>query len=388
MSFNYQRDLSVNLGASPVEAITSVTSISIEHGFDTTQGLLPLIELPSATITLRGATFDPVNNSTIRPNAPVLISLSTPYKNPSWGTNKVILFKGWIDEVTVNYDSQGAAEITLSCYNVIKRLMSVKIDSATYIQQPAQTRFGVLRTAAAAVYSDIPGVANYGTARSSMPAKTVDSTTTGEQIQGVLDAEAALMYVDYLLDNISYVNRSALTIPSGAASPNWTNFSTVHNASASHYCINDIDVTFETTNQVNWVDASLTWDPTTHINPNTYAPCKNTTSITKYGVVPENIALDLTRPSGNPNQYLKAWVDDLNLVRPERRVKRVSSTPITSDGYVKGNLVDPSYAFANPLYVTVIRGSYSISEAYFTSKIRHEISPETWTAEYELWRGL
>jgi len=106
-------------------------------------------------------------------------------------------------------------------------------------------------------------------------------------------------------------------------------------------------------NQYNNITAALVADPATFINASTYANCKNATSIGYYGVVPLSTSLNFNKPSANPTQHLKSWVDNLNLTKPAKRVRTVTAIANMRDGYINGVLVDPSLLMSQNIPVTI-----------------------------------
>ena len=385
MEYDFKNDITIGIDDSTghLELVQDVTGIVISHRYEISNGLLPKIELPYMIVTLRGNTFDPLQNPRMKQGAYISMTVK-----PDSPIAQFPLFIGWIDEISVSYEAFGQAEITIVAYNVIKRLMSPKVDYLALAQQGCFSRMTTLFAQARTTYSGLPAVTSAG-AVGVMPAETVADTTIGDLVQQCLDAEAGMLRAQYTMStyDVKFFNRYevAYTVGNSPAN-NWVGFSTNHNASATHFCMNNADVAFDTNTQVNWIRAELSWDSATYIDGTTYATCKNATSVAAYGSVPETVRLNLTRPTGNPTQFLKTWVDALVLSRTPKRVRSVTCTPITPTGGLNGYMLQKQ--IIDVADVTIQRGSNSISVKYLITGVRHEITPTSWSINYELFPGI
>jgi hypothetical protein len=385
VEYDYKNDITLGISDSIgyLEMKTDVTGVVIEHRYEISNGLLPKIELPYMMVTLRGNTFDPLQNARVKQGAQIAMTVI-----PESPISQFPLFIGWIDEISVNYEAFGQPEITITAYNVIKQLMSPKVDYLALAQQGCYSRLQTLFTQARLTYTGLPAMYSTG-AVGVMPAETVADTTIGDLVQQTLDAEAGMIRAEYGMSTyqVKFFNRNevAYTVGSSPAN-NWVGFSTNHNISATHFCLNNAEITFDTNTQVNWIRAELSWDSTTYIDGTTYAACKNATSVAAYGAVTETVALNLTRPTGTPTQYLKTWVDALVLSRTPKRVKSITATPIRPSGNLNGYLLQKS--IIDVADVTIQRGSNSISAKYLITGVRHELTPTSWSINYELFPGI
>jgi hypothetical protein len=397
--FNFTRDLDVLINGT--DYVTQVTEIHIESRYEIATSITPQLEIPYALITLSTA-------ANINPKNIVEIKVSTlsSYRNTTRWPGAITIFKGEIDQVDETITPFGMRLLQLTVFSPIKKLLAGKVDSTTisFAHSPesrarvalAQSNVDNWPPTAPATLVNHAG----GGSGAQMPAEVITNTTAGEILQTALDCEAgAITYAvwDSATSDVFWWwprgSYNSMTPPTGTGDT--THFSTNHATNSNHFCMTEVQVTKETSNHFNAISATLSADSTTYINPTTYAACKNSTSVGLYGVIPYDVSLNFNRPSANPTQHLKAWVDAVNLTRPATRVESVTAIANMRDGYVNGILVDPYWLMSDGLYVTIektypgtSKKSYTLRDVYYCSGQIHDITPTSWYVQYELWKGF
>lgn len=398
--FNFQRDLTVSIGGT--NYVAEVTEIHVESRYEVSAGISPQIEIPYATITLSTA-------ANLQPKLPVIISVTTlaAYRNTTRWPGAVTIFRGEIDQVNETVTPFGLRVLEVIANNPIKKLLGGKVDSLTLSSAHSpetRARYALAAANADNWPSTAPAVMinplGIGSG-AQMPNETLTDTQTGDMIQQALDCEAGAIvtaYWDTTADDVFYWwPRGSYTVNTGTPAPgNTLGFSSYHANTKEHWCTTEVVTSKDTITHYNYISASLQIDPTTKINPTSYAACKNNTSIGYYGVVPLDISLNFYKPAANPTQHLKAWVSSLNLTRPARRVESVTAIANMRDGYVNGYLVDPYWLMSGTGEVNVtlektypgtVNKSFSVNDIYYCSGQIHDITPTSWFVRYELWKG-
>jgi hypothetical protein len=395
--FNFARDLTVTIAGTNRTA--EVTEIHIEQRYETSAGVSPQIEIPFATIQLS-------TGSEIFQNQTVLITVTTQsaYRDTTRWPGAIELFYGKIDQVDEVATPFGLRLVTVTAYSPIRELMTGKIDSVSAAQHAPRSRATVALNAANSANwpptAPATMVTQSGTTSGAqMPAQTITNTKSGDVLQSAIDAEAgAVTYAswDTSGDVFHWFPRGTYAQYVGAPpSPGQTTFfSSTHANSATHFCVTDLVITKETSNKYNSISASLEIDPTIYINGSNYAACTNNTSIGLYGSVPLDVTLNYHKLSTDNRQYLKDWVDNLNLTKPAKRVQSVSAIAFMRDGYVNGYLIDPYWFMRQNIPVTIqkiysgtVKKNVQTLDYYFVSGQIHDITPTSWTVQYELWKG-
>ena len=395
--FNFSRDLTVTINGT--NRTTEVTEIHIEQRYETSAGISPQIEIPFATIQLNTA-------ANIFQNNIVIINVTTlsAHRDATRWPGAIEIFYGKVDQVDEVVTPFGMRLVTVTAYSPIRELMTAKVDSLAVAQHAPRSRATSALAAANAVNwpptSPATIVTQTGTTSGAqMPAQTLTNTKSGDIFQSAIDAEAgAIVYApwDTSGDVFHWFPRGTYPQYTGfAPSPTQTTFfSSTHSTSATHFCTTDLVVTKETSNKYNSIAASLEIDPTIFVNGSNYAACTNNTSISYYGSVPLDVTLNYHKLSTDNRQYLKDWVDNLNLTKPFARVQTISAIANMRDGYVNGYLVDPYWFMRENIPVTIqktysgnVKKSAQILDYYFVSGQIHDITPTSWTVQYELWKG-
>jgi hypothetical protein len=162
--------------------------------------------------------------------------------------------------------------------------------------------------------------------------------------------------------------------------PDWWGFSNVHNESLDHFCMGDVDTQFGKSDTANEITVSLAYDEATQVL------VRNQSSIDFLGALPAQVSLNLHAPLNDPEQYIQSWADDLSIPDGKTRVTSIEWSPIRRDGRVNNSWnLEPGGDIAK-VHLNYV--SHIIDDTYIVSRISHDISPENWIMNIELWKGI
>jgi len=78
------------------------------------------------------------------------------------------------------------------------------------------------------------------------------------------------------------------------------------------------------------------------------------------------------------------WASRISLGLPERRVQNIESPVLLRSGQVNENLLRDPFDIAQ---VTANNSKIVIDDKYYITRVTHQISPTSWDASFDLWKG-
>ena len=300
------------------------------------------------------------------------------------------IFYGFIANISMNFnvDSQNL-EIQVSADDTTKILTNSRLPlyniSGTLSNRSYRNCMDNLATAVSAVDSRVSLIQS-GTGGSStyqQPMPYID-VLSGEILTQLLDAELGWCYSQRSGANQFYMTRTDVdALQATTWSSGNPTISNIHSTSSNHYCMDFIDLSFDTDNLVN--EVKLT-EPTS--TPASDTVGSNSTSITNYGRWPADFEVSM-EPGTSPTwTYMNSWVTAVKNAADPKRISRVACPAVRRDGLISG-LADVE--IAAPLQVEFVdpnNTSNKIQQVALVTRINHAITAEHWEITLDLWRGI
>lgn len=367
-----------------------VVSVDIERGFSVNQSILPTLEVGTASIVLSGFDVDPTLNPLFELNAEIRVLVRAPGE-----TEYSPIFTGFVDDISTSYSADGYITTNMQCSDWLSKILNITVDAGDYIAPEENFANRVNRIIDQFIVPAYPDIVIspawfdiYG--GSTFPEEFGDrgNTTTGELLNEVMQGEAGMIvasragvvfgfgryYYDYLSDQLDL----------GTVGDDF-GFSNQHSTSLDHYCMGDIETAFGKNDIANEITARFSSNVALAADEEVIK--RNTVSINAVGNLPFDVDLYVAvGPTGNEDEQLQSWTDDLTIPDGEVRVKSLTWSPIRRDGLLNSSWDwDPGYAITR---VRIEYPSHNIDGKYIVSKLRHNITPENWVMSAELWKGI
>lgn len=352
------------------QAITcSVISVETSNGVTVEQGLVRP-DPATARIVFTDPSFDPFVNTTVRSGTPVRIRVRP---NPDTApTTWVTLFEGKIDNSTAAYNYDWVNTVTLDCVGTLRDYLNfTSVDGLTTTLPCLAGEYfdnmnGKLLTGSSILYNVLyDGFTLEGI-------DSIDPVQFGDLVNQLLDSNlAALVYKPITLDSTNVYYMTGEEISAAAMGAADVQFEAAASANANRAEFSDIVIGFDTAEVVNTVNYSTTLG---YSNTRT-----NDDSVGLLG----SISLDV-----QTLHYYDAdadtWAGQLALRLPERRVQQISAPVVLRAGQVNENLLRDPFDVAT---VSVNNAQIIIEESYFISRVSYILTPDSWDATFELWKG-
>lgn len=351
--------------------VCEVSSVSTSNGVTVQQGLTAP-EPATATIVYQSDQYDPFVNASVRAGTPVVVNVRpNPDTAPStW----VTLFRGKIESASASYSYDWTNTVTIQCTTELRDYLNF-------------TALNGLTTAASVYATDYLSAMNteYGstflTASGAPPLKgyelegisTIDPVEYGTLLNSLLVSNlGAIAYLPITDPTFHYFYTWA-ELQFRLEDPNNSNvdFEAEPSANPLRAEFSNITIGFDDAEIVNTVNftTSLGYSNTV----------ENPASIALMG----NLAVDLQTLHWN-DADADAWAGEISLNLPERRVQEIQAPVILRSGQVNENLLREPFEIAK---VTANNSKIVIDERYYITRVTHEISPTSWDAFFELWKG-
>jgi len=336
-----------------------VNHVTIERGMDTVSSVLRAVAPSIATIEMQTENYDPFYNKSIRVGQAISVSDSS----------SEVFFTGQIDSISVSYDPNGTMIMTLTAVDDLRDIMNTQVDYYLAATDPAY---------AAPILSDLfiskghyPWSGNDQGQVARLNQLEFTDTTMGEIINTVIDSENGWLWLDRNNDEYIYLGREY----EQGIGPAEFFFSNTHSSDPTHYCLNEIMLNTGTTNKVNRVKATNSWDSGFPI------VVRDKDSIQLYGELSSEITVDLYNST-----QLRSLAQWLMLRGADNRVSEIGTSAISN----LGALTDLAYiAPASPISINFARnGNTLVNDTYIVTKVKHDITPTTWQVNLEVMRGI
>jgi len=359
--------------------------VSIDRGINVEQGVFARPDVGTATVSMvKKSLSDLITGPAYKSNMPFRVSYQ-----PSPDTAPSVyytIFYGFIQNVGMSYltDAKKLA-ITITANDTTKILCNTRLSTFSITGAASnrgyRTVMDNLATAISAVDSRI-SLSQIGSASSSTTqyAYTWLDVISGDILNQLLDAELGWCYSQRSGANQFYMTRGdvdALQATSWSSSN--PTVSNIHISSTNHYCMDSINLSYDSDRIVNKVKVIET-----NSTPATDKTATNSTSVTTYGVQAGDFEINMD-PGASPYTKMSDWATAVANAADPKSISGVSLPALRRDGTVS-NVADIEIAY--PLQVEFSDGINTIQQVALVTRINHSITPEHWEVTLELWKGI
>jgi hypothetical protein len=358
-------------------------TVDINRGIQVEKGVFARPDVGMATVQMmKKSLSDLITGPAYKSNMPFRVSYQpAPDTSPSV---YYTIFYGFIQNVAMSYISEAKKlGITITANDTTKILCNTRLSTFT-ISSGAGFRsvMGNLATAVAGVDSRVSLNQN-GTAAGStnfLPLQNPLDVISGDVLNQLLDAELGWSYSQRSGANQWYLTRLDVdALQSTAWSSSNPTVSNIHTSSTNHYCMDYMDLTYNSDRIVNQVKVSETLTA-----PSTDKTATNSTSITNYGRQPGDF--EITMDAGtSPFTKMSDWATAVANAADPKAINQVSCPALRRDGKVS-NIADMEIAY--PLQVEFSDGTNTIQQVSLVTRINHSITAEHWEITLDLWKGI
>lgn len=344
-----------------VEAETVDAQISLGGSIQNSLFFQP--EPGTANLTLQSWTFDPNNNSAVRPGTQVRVRLDA-------GDVQHTLFSGYIDTVDVTYypGQYQPNIIKIRAYDFYKRLVNTRVPDFDTTALPAgyatpNEVFEIVADNAGLTISS-----ESETLEGKLPAEQVLNSTSSKFINDATQVGLGVVWVDPESGELVIKNRPSIvtTPPEGT----WTIGN--NHGDPYHLCMSDIAVSGNTDVVLNSLYLDLTSDADVNVT------LEDQDSIDLYGYSSGDVSINTTDLT-----ELTRWGRAVFAQSPTKLVSQVETPSIDRSGTLTvaaamkpGTLVGVDYETAN----------ININDFYTVVRASHSIDVNNWFTTLELWK--
>jgi hypothetical protein len=360
-------------------------SVEIDRGIAVEQGVYARPDVGVATVQLmKKSLSDFVTSPGYKSNMPFRVSYQpAPDTSPSI---YLTIFYGFIQNVSMSYEVDAKKlGISITAYDTTKFLCNSRIDifqiTGTQAQRSFRNVMDALATKIASIDSRISlSAAGSGGSSTYQVAENFPDVSSGDILNQLLDAELGWCYSQRSGANQFYLTRNDInSLQATAWSSSNPTVSNIHSNSTSHYCMDYIDLNYNSDRIVN--DIKVTETGSTPASDKT---ATNATSITNYGSQVGNFEITMD-PGASPYTRVQDWANAVVAVADPKSISSVSCPAIRRDGTIS-NLAD--IEIAAPLQVEFSDGTNTIQQVSLVTRVKHVIDPNHWEISLDLWKGI
>jgi len=299
------------------------------------------------------------------------------------GTTWLPLFTGIIQNISIGYVTETKKiDITITAMDLVKVFLGTRL--GTYVITGSTTArsfrnvMGNLGTAVHAIDSRI----NLNQWLSQGSGTTQDlagwnDTTAGEIVTQFLDAELGWLWSSIDGSTLYYATRNDINL---LQSYTWIStdltISNVHSTSASHVCMDNIEMSYNSDDIANKVKVTRTLTGST-------ATSVNSTSVSTYGEQSADFEVEFDNTGLST---LGSWASAVSTAATPKSIKSVSIPVVRRDGAVS---YIANIDIANNIQVEFAASGYTtLQEIYLVSRIGHTINADHWEMNIGLWKGI
>jgi hypothetical protein len=306
------------------------------------------------------------------------------------GTTWNTIFYGLIQNVQMNYLAENTKlAITITANDFTKIALNTKLTSFSITGSQASRSFTNQMTAlSAAIYAVDPrvtiGHSGSGASSTTEWAYTWTDVASGEILNRFLDAELAWCWNKATDPQMLYYTRIDVNTKQAVA---WSGaedtISSIHSSSTSHYCMNDIQLVYDSDALVNKVKVTgLTADEVAFATSSS----TNATSVTNYGEQSATfeVCFDNTGLS-NLGAWAAAVVPTSGSGPNPRALVSVTCPAVRRDGEMT---TLPLKDIGDTIQVEFSDGTTTLQEVVLISRIAHNITADHWEINLGLWKGI
>lgn len=345
----------------PVEAETVAADFSLGGSIQSNMFFQP--EPASCNITMQSWTFDPNNNSAVRPGTQVRVRLDN-------GEVQHTLFTGFLDIVNVSY-YPGATQpnlIQIKAYDLYKRLVNNRVVDFDTTGFPAgyATPNEILE-----IVTDNAGItisAESDTLEGKLPLEQKSNQASAGFINDAIQVGLGVLWVDPESGELVVKNR-----PTIVTSPPEDTYTVGNNhGDPYHLCMSDITVVGDIDAVANSLYLELSTDADTNVT------LEDQDSIDLYGYSSRDQSVNTTDIT-----ELTRWGRAVFAQSPAKLVSQVETPAIDRQGtlteaaaFKPGTLIGVDYVTDN----------ISIQDYYTIVRVSHSVDVNNWYTTLELWK--
>jgi hypothetical protein len=379
MVFDIKTDLSIQYeypSGTWNEIVGDSYEVDIDRGINVEQGVFARPDVGIATIRMmKSSLSDIVGTPAYKSNQ----NLAIRYKV---GSTYSTIFYGLIQNVSMQYLADAKKlEITITANDFAKVALNTQLSTfsitGTVSNRSFNNQMSALSSAIYAVDNRVTiGHNGSGGSSTTQWAWTWLDTPSGEILTQFLDAELGWCYSKATDPQMLYYSRADINTKQATTwSSSRDTVSNIHSSSVNHYCMDTIDLSYDSDALVNKVQVTETQTTAS-------ATSTNSGSVTAYGEQSGQfeVAYDT---AGITN--LASWASTVASAANPKSVKGFTSPAVRRDGTVS-TLVNKE--IGDVMQVEFTDGSTTLQEIYLITRIGHTISADHWEVNIGLWRGI
>lgn len=348
--------------------ICEVSYIRTSNGVTVEQGLTSP-EPATATIVYQSVDYDPFTNSQVRSGTPIIIKVRP---NPdTFPDSWVTLFQGKIQTASASYSHDWINTITLECSTELRDYLNFTALDGLATANPcyAGDYFNAMNIAYGSTFVETTLTPEFfGYELEGI--NEIDPVQFGAIVNNLLNANLGALVYSPIVDSTFYYFYTWDELANRTLDPN-VEFESEPSANPLRAEFSNITLGFDTAEVVNTVNFTTTLGYANTV--------ENSASISLLG----SLALDIETIHYN-DADADDWAARISLALPQRRVQQVEAPVILRAGQVNENLLRDPFDVAR---VTANNSRIVIDETYYITRVEHELTPFSWNAVYDLWKG-
>lgn len=314
------------------------------------------------SVTLQNLLLDPTNNPAFRPGVPVRVRLDRDELD-------ITLFKGFIDNMSVGYDTNNNHILQFTAYDSLKQFVNSRLqilDTTDEDEFPDgyATPYEVIELLAEQFGTSMN--AQSAETRGKLPPMLMTDFIPNTILYDAIQTGLGIFWVDQETQEFVFIPRPELSNTEGSYS-----VGNDHNAPL-HLCMSDIEVASDIDSIFNSLQVTLKDDSETAVLVN------NTDSIELYGVFATDAIVNTTDAT-----ELQDWAEAVFNSSTRNLVREVQTPAVNR----LGNLTHAAViAPGETIRVVYQTSKLNINQAYTVTKVSHNINVDNWFTTLELWK--
>ena len=314
------------------------------------------------SVTLQNLLLDPTNNPAFRPGVPVRVRLDRDAVD-------ITLFKGFIDNMSVGYDTDNNHILQFTAYDSLKQFVNSRLailDTTDEDEFPDgyATPYEVIELLAEQFGTSMN--AQSAETRGKLPSMLMTDFIPNTILYDAIQTGLGIFWVDQETQEFVFIPRPELSDTEGSYS-----VGNDHNAPL-HLCMSDIEVASDIDSIFNSLQVTLKDDSETSVLVN------NTDSIELYGVFATDAVVNTTDAT-----ELEDWATSVFNSSTRNLVRSVQTPSVNR----LGNLTHAAViAPGETIRVVYQTSKLNINQAYTVTKVSHNINVDNWFTTLELWK--
>jgi hypothetical protein len=314
------------------------------------------------SVTLQNLLLDPTNNPAFRPGVPVRVRLDREELD-------ITLFKGFIDNMSVGYDTNNNHILQFTAYDSLKQFVNSRLpllDTTDEDEFPDgyATPYEVIELLAEQFGTSMN--AQSAETRGKLPPMLMTDFIPNTILYDAIQTGLGIFWVDQETQEFVFIPRPSLSDTEGSYS-----VGNNHN-DPLHLCMSDIEVASDIDSIFNSLQVTLKDDAEISVLVN------NTDSIELYGVFATDATVNTTDAI-----ELEDWANSVFNSSTRNLVREVQTPAINR----LGNLTHAAViAPGETIRVVYQTSKLNINQAYTVTKVSHNINVDNWFTTLELWK--